>query len=166
MTPADSFTWRFDWQPPLPPDYALRVLQRDIANLSELEEDLLPFRSVSGQWRHMNAERSQTVSGLLVNHATSPSAETYIVREDTGILHQLELGTARRRSLTVWRVAEQLDLLQLRLFGTRAELHIQAGGGLALPVLATLKAAMPQDPVARNVLHLFRTGETPNNLDR
>jgi hypothetical protein len=159
MTTTDPFHWRFDWEPSLHLPVSLRVLQREIPNLDELEQDLAPFKAGEAIW----SDGRQRVKGILVATDLSEQAESFHVRDLANSVHIFTINNTRVRELTVWRVAEQLDLLQIRLIGHRGELHTQTGGDRLMPLLTSLKRSAGDD-IVRELLELYETGHPPPSL--
>jgi hypothetical protein len=131
--------------------------------MDELEEDLGPFRSEASRWDFQHRDAAVSVVGFLAAARFSPTRELYLVRDVRDESHEFAFSGRTERVLTIWRVAERLDMLQLRLRLGSDSLSAQVGGAASLPILATLAAASSTTPPVRNVLELYRSGQAPEN---
>ncbi|HST33516.1 MAG TPA: hypothetical protein VLJ80_08355 [Solirubrobacteraceae bacterium] len=157
----NEISWKLDWSPAICPP--VRVLQRPIIATGELEEDLEPFRSEVARWQFDRLDATVTAIGFLAATRLTSIQELYLVRDVHGEEYEFDFSGQTERVLTIWRVAEHLDMLQLRLRRGPESLTAQVGGSVALPILARLAGDSSTTSVSRDVLELYRSGQPPES---
>lgn len=159
MPPAEDFKWTFDREFSLPSGVVLRALQRDILDEVTLEIDLAPFLGATGHWGYRTGRVRIASQGVLVDYRYSHGDDHFGVRWQ-GYAEACDAHIARvaLRQLTVWRFAEQLDLLQIRVVGHNGTIYGHVGGEHTLGTLAVLAEAQDEHPDVLAAIQLFNTG--------
>lgn len=161
MSTRETFDWKLDEEFVLSNGAKLRVLKRDVAELEVLRRDLEPFTGSPALWEYRADPTAGTkrVQGNLREYSRVNEVD-YFTIEVVGRKAALDLviGDVRDRELTVWRFADQLDMLQLRVAGASADLYGQIGGEHTLRTFAERDRRSPEDAALRAAMRVFRPG--------
>jgi len=120
----------------------VEVIRRPLPLIhSELIEDLRPFFHVPSLLQYANTAGVAPASrGRLLDLETLAPDQVAMTFGSKGAPHiQLRLSTIRSRALTIWRVNDVLDALQVLIVAEDIVAYLQTGGDALLHSLADLQ---------------------------
>jgi hypothetical protein len=158
-----AFEWKLQEDLHLPLGAQIRVLRRDVVDSATLATDLLPFRENRATWLVRAREGGKTlvqVDGRLRRCSSNADADLYLLKgvNPPWLTTNLTVSGVRSRELTVWRVQDELDMLQVHVVGEASDLYAQVGGDRTLPTLGRAGRASPGDASFLTAIALFRDG--------
>ena len=130
-----SFSWEYDREFDGPAGL-IRVLQREVRGT--YEGDIAPFREIESLWSLEVAGRpAMRFIAKLDRVEVSSAGDVFHLRQSgtSSNLSSFLVASPIARRLTVWRIEDHLDMLQLRVAGVSASVYSQLGGARAVPLL-------------------------------
>jgi len=159
MTEDSAFQWDFDTEFRLSGNVHIRVLQRTVHDPSVLNVDLRPFEEMPAFWA-IEGERTHSGEATLLSYRNEGSDDYYSVSFRGSDKVDAVVRFVKNRQITVWRWANELDMVQLRVcWGETHFVYAQVGGTRTVPALAMSQRSEMHDPVAVRARKLYRTGE-------
>jgi len=160
MSDIGRFAWVVNKVLDLPFALQIRILQREVPDPATFRADLLPFEETPAIWRYWNGQITRTITGTLATVISEGATELFLVEPySDGLREQLRVSSVNRRELTVWRVNEQLDMLQVRVEGEPEHLYGQLGGERSLEILSRFGGKDSEDPAIVEADQIYRTGK-------
>jgi len=125
----------------------LHLLKRSIDNILEAKnEELLPFFHEPSLFQlcHTisvdNEQRIDRVVGTLLDISLDKNLFCIRIRQVKGEAIEWKLESGISTQMTVWRVNNILDTLQINIFTQNAELYMQTGGSLITQIFQANKS--------------------------
>ena len=121
------------------PDCHIHILRRRIMDTSTFAEDLTPLYENPSIW--ITRSEPCPIEAILTAVGHSLEMDSFDIRSVSSDTKSIQVAGVAARFLTIWRIADTLDMLQFAVFGSSTNLYVQAGGSLTLPILARARAA-------------------------
>lgn len=136
MDQNSEFQWT-DFEFALPVTSILRVQQRSVRNPAELREDLHPYRELEGLWTSRSCANSIMLTGVLAGYSHGEGSDVFDIAASNTRLRR-EVKGVDARTLTVWRVNNQFDALQVRVSGKSGFVYARVGGNGIIRIFADI----------------------------
>ncbi|MCX6907990.1 MAG: hypothetical protein NTY01_08105 [Verrucomicrobia bacterium] len=163
----DNFNWLLDKTVPVTGGAQVRVLRRDLTTSpKQWDVDLAPFFAVRSlfQWQPSDSICTSVI-GLLARFE-APDKDMLVVQvSDAEGLHTHHWQCDSRSSivLSIWRIDDVLDCLQLKARTNAGAFYAQTGGARLIAVFDKAQDGGPDEGLDF-LLHTFNAGII--NLDR
>ena len=164
MTNSENYDGAIQWSQEshiqLPEGHNVRVLQREVPNVDTFRMDVAPLFELSASWLLKDQSGITRTEGKLLEYAHRDGDDIYLVDNapSTSSPWQAALPGVRARKLIVWRLNDNLEMLQFRVGADQASLYIQAGGHQILAIMLDLATRNPTDQHLVRCMSLYETG--------
>lgn len=145
----------------------LEILRREVPDAEVFNEDIAPYRAISSWW-FQGGKNEAAVTGLLRRFKYSSIGDTFEV--SSPILRAAVLGVlhVQTRTLTVWRVNDALDALQIRIEGESGYVYARLVGERFGRMFRRLSASARSEDIEGLAVasRLFAAAEPPASTYR
>ena len=160
----NEIVWTLDKTFSDPNDNEIHVLQRPLDDIEDAKaNELVPFFQPPSLFKFIpthNASDEKNIKSVLLDIAISPNGQSVSITIAQQHEHQnplcINVGQLEKILLTVWRVNNALDMIQVNMLGSEHKVYMQTGGDALLSMFEGVGDLLHANEGVREALMLFR----------